>query len=70
MVALTYGVGGKNISIALALAVLFFSPLTVVIIAIKSLILVLFMAGFFKLSSRIKERWNVPTAEQGQIDIL
>jgi len=37
MVALVYGVGGKNISIALALAVVFFSSLTVMIIAIKPL---------------------------------
>jgi len=58
MVALTYGVGGKNISIALALAVLFFSPLTVMIIAIKPLIQVLFMAGFYRFSRRIKGVWE------------
>ncbi len=58
MVALTYGVGGKNISIALALAVLFFSPLTVMIIAIKPLVQVLFMAGFFRFSSRLRRRWD------------
>lgn len=57
MVALTYGVGGKNISIALALAVLFFSPLTVMIIAVKALIQVLFMAGFYRISSRLKVLW-------------
>lgn len=58
MVALTYGVGGKNISIALALAVLFFSPLTVMIIAVKPLIQVSFMAGFFRISPRLKKYWN------------
>ena len=58
MVALTYGVGGKNISVALALAVLFFSPLTVMIIAIKPLIQVLFMAGFFRFSSRLRPLWD------------
>lgn len=57
MVALTYGVGGKNISIALALAVLFFSPLTVMIIAVKPLVQVLFMAGFFRFSVRLKKMW-------------
>ncbi len=65
MVALTYGVGGKNISIALALAVLFFSPRTVMIIAINPPIQVLFMVGFFKLSSRIKDQWNVSILKQG-----
>lgn len=58
MVALTYGVGGKNISIALALAVLFFSPLTVMIIAVKPLIQVLFMAGFYRLAPHLKARWK------------
>ncbi|MGE4424090.1 MAG: arsenic resistance protein [Pseudodesulfovibrio sp.] len=68
MVALTYGVGGKNISIALALAVLFFSPLTVMIIAVKPLIQVLFMAGFFKFASRIKDRWDVSFVRQRQTE--
>lgn len=58
MVALTYGVSGKNISIALALAVMFFSPLTVMIIAVKPLIQVCFMAGFFKLTPKLKEYWE------------
>ena len=57
MVALTYGVSGKNISIALALAVVFFAPLTVMIIAIKPLIQVLFMAGFYKLTPRLQKYW-------------
>jgi ACR3 family arsenite efflux pump ArsB len=58
MVALTYGVGGKNISIALALSLLFFSSLTVMIIAIKPLVQVLFMAGFYRISSRLKGLWH------------
>lgn len=58
MVALTFSVVGKNIAIALALAVLFFSPLTVMIIAIKPLIQVLFMAGFYRLSPRLKKVWR------------
>ncbi len=66
MVALTYGVGGKNISIALALAVLFFSPLTVMIIAIKPLVQVLFMAGFFRISSRLKGLWNNSEYDRGK----
>lgn len=57
MVALAYGVSGKNISIALALAVVFFSPLTVMIIAIKPLVQVLFMAGFFRLTPALHKYW-------------
>lgn len=62
MIALTFGVGGKNISIALALAILFFGPLTVMIIAIKPLIQVMFMAGFYRLSSRLQKVWGVKEA--------
>ncbi|MDZ7580808.1 MAG: bile acid:sodium symporter [Deltaproteobacteria bacterium] len=65
-VALTYGVGGKNISIALALAVLFFSPLTVMIIAIKPLVQVLFMAGFLRLSARLKVLWDDKGGDRAQ----
>jgi len=57
MVALAYGVSGKNISIALALAVVFFSPLTVMIIAIKPLVQVLFMTGFFRLTPALQKYW-------------
>lgn len=68
MVALTYGVSGKNISIALALAVLFFSPLTVMIIAIKPLIQVLFMAGFLRLTPYLHKNWTkaTPVPETGK----
>lgn len=67
MVAFTYGVSGKNISIALALAVVFFSPLTVMIIAVKPLIQVQFMAGFYRLSPVLKAYWDrvLPDHEQG-----
>ncbi len=58
MVALTFGVGGKNISIALALAMIFFGPLTVMIIAMKPLVQVIFMAGFYKATPFLKERWH------------
>jgi ACR3 family arsenite efflux pump ArsB len=72
MVALTYGVGGKNIFIALALAVLFFSPLTVMIIAIKPLVQVLFMAGFYRIAPRLRGLWGKaeggePRADQAPI---
>ncbi len=62
MIALTFGVGGKNISIALALALLFFGPLTVMIIAIKPLIQVMFMAGFYRLSPRLQKVWHLKEA--------
>ncbi|AEG13926.1 Bile acid:sodium symporter [Desulfofundulus kuznetsovii DSM 6115] len=65
MVALAYGVSGKNISIALALAVVFFSPLTVMIIAVKPLIQVLFMAGFFRLSPYLQKYWVKVVPEPG-----
>jgi ACR3 family arsenite efflux pump ArsB len=66
MVALAYGVSGKNISIALALAVVFFSPLTVMIIAIKPLVQVLFMAGFYRLTPTLQKYWaqNVKPARE------
>lgn len=68
MVALAYGVSGKNSSIALALAVVFFSPLTVMIIAIKPLIQVLFMAGFLRLTSVLQNYWTkvVPSSKTGK----
>ncbi|SHE39186.1 Arsenite efflux pump ArsB, ACR3 family [Desulforamulus putei DSM 12395] len=67
MVALTYGVSGKNISIALALAVLFFSPLTVMIIAVKPLIQVCFMAGFFRLTGKLKAYWDRVLPAEGNL---
>lgn len=43
--------------IAVPLAVVFFPPLTVMIIAIKPLIQVLFMAGFFRLTPVLHKYW-------------
>lgn len=58
MIALTFGVGAKNISIALALAMLFFGPLTVMIIAMKPLIQVIFVAGFYRLTPLLRQKWR------------
>jgi len=58
MVALVYSVLGKNISIALALAVVFFSSKTVMIIAIKPLIQVIFMIGFLKFTTPLRKHWS------------
>lgn len=55
-VALAYGTAGKNISIALALASLFFSPLTVFVLALKPIIQIAFMAWFLRLTPRL-EKW-------------
>lgn len=57
MVAFSYGVAGKNISIALALATIFFSPLTVLVLALKPVIQIAFMTLFLRLSPRLGERW-------------
>lgn len=54
MVAFSYGVAGKNISIALALAIIFFSPMTVLVLAIKPIIQVAFMTAFLRLSPWLK----------------
>jgi ACR3 family arsenite efflux pump ArsB len=58
MVAMTYGVGGKNMAIALALAIVYFSPLTVMIVAMKPLIQVMFMGGFNRLAPRLRGWWE------------
>lgn len=58
MIALTFSVSGKNISITLALALLFFGPLTVMIIAIMPLVQVMFMAGFYRLSFLLRKVWG------------
>ncbi len=54
MVAFTYSVAGKNISIALALATLFFSPLTVVVLAMKPVIQIGFMGVFLRILPNLK----------------
>ncbi|HMM37540.1 MAG TPA: bile acid:sodium symporter [Desulfovibrio sp.] len=48
MIAFTYGVAGKNIAIALALATIFFSPMTVLVLAIKPVVQIAFMALFLR----------------------
>ncbi len=63
-VALAYGTAGKNISIALALASLFFSPLTVFVLALKPIIQIAFMAGFLRLTPRL-EKWFPHEARAG-----
>ena len=57
MVALTFGVGAKNITIALALAMIFFGPLTVMILAMKPLVQVIFVAGFCRITPFLRQRW-------------
>ena len=58
MVSLFYGVVGKNASIALALAVIFFSPLTVLLLAVKPLVQISFLTTFHKLSPYLEKRWH------------
>ena len=53
IIAVTYAVGGKNISLALALAAQFFSPLTVVMLAINPLNQMPAMASFLRWSARL-----------------
>lgn len=57
MIAFSYGVAGKNIAIALALATVFFSPMTVLVLAIKPVIQISFMVIFLRLSPRLKQRF-------------
>lgn len=61
MIAFAYGTAGKNISIALGLATLFFSPMTVLVLALKPIIQISFMAAFLRLSPRLRS-WFVPAA--------
>jgi len=56
MVAFSYGVAGKNISIALAIATTFFSPLTVLVLALKPIIQIGFMTLFLRLTARL-QKW-------------
>lgn len=57
MIAFSYGVAGKNIAIALALATVFFSPMTVLVLAIKPVIQITFMVAFLRLSPWLKRRF-------------
>lgn len=65
MVAFVYGTAGKNISIALALAALFFSPLTMLVLAMKPIIQIGFMATFLRILPRVSKwfRHQTPSAE-------
>ncbi|GAB6157214.1 arsenic resistance protein [Desulfotomaculum varum] len=58
MAAVSFSIAGKNMAISLAIAVLFFSPLTVVVVAIMPLVQVIFMATYYKLSHRIQALWS------------
>ncbi|WP_072866159.1 arsenic resistance protein [Desulforamulus hydrothermalis] len=58
MAAVSFSIAGKNLAISLAIAVLFFSPLTVVVVAIMPLVQVIFMASYYKLSHRIQTLWS------------
>ncbi len=68
MVAFAYGTAGKNISIALALATIFFSPLTVLVLALKPVIQISFMAIFLRLSARLT-RWFTPVARSAEVAV-
>jgi len=57
MVAFAYGVAGKNISIALALATIFFGPLTVLVLALKPVIQISFMAIFLRLVPGLQKQF-------------
>ncbi|RMF00981.1 MAG: arsenic resistance protein [Chloroflexi bacterium] len=59
MVAFAYGTAGKNISIALALATIFFGPLTVLVLALKPIIQISFMAIFLRLAPGL-QKWFAP----------
>lgn len=59
MIAFAYGTAGKNISIALALATIFFGPLTVLVLALKPIIQIAFMAIFLRISGKLTQ-WFAP----------
>ncbi|WP_448336264.1 arsenic resistance protein [Bellilinea sp.] len=66
MVAFVYGTAGKNISIALALAALFFSPLTVLVLALKPIIQIGFMATFLRILPKTVKWFSRQTAPVDQ----
>ena len=66
MVAFAYGTAGKNISIALALATIFFGPLTVLVLALKPIIQIGFMAGFLRLAPGL-QRWFAPAPHHHEL---
>lgn len=66
MVAFAYGTAGKNISIALALATIFFGQLTVLVLALKPVIQIGFMAIFLRLSARLA-KWFTPVVHSSAL---
>ncbi|MEL7564563.1 MAG: bile acid:sodium symporter [Dehalobacterium sp.] len=66
MVSFYYGVGSKNSSVALAIAVVSFSSLTVLILAARLIIQLGFLIGFLKLSPYIQTYWSkvIPITEK------
>lgn len=66
MVAFAYGTAGKNISIALALASIFFNPLTVLVLALKPIIQISFMAIFLRISPRLS-KWFETGSKPGEL---
>ena len=57
MITLFYGVGGKNAAIPLALAVVFFSPLTIFLLAVKLVVQISFLTGFYKITPYLEAYW-------------
>ncbi len=68
MIAFAYGTAGKNISIALALATIFFSPMTVLVLALKPVIQIGFMAAFLRLAPRLRQ-WFVPISAGPHVSV-
>ncbi len=68
MVAFAYGTAGKNISIALALATIFFSPLTVLVLALKPIIQIGFMAVFLRLAPGL-QKWFAPAPHHHEVTV-
>jgi ACR3 family arsenite transporter len=67
MVAFSYGVAGKNMSIALALATIFFSPMTVLVLAIKPIIQIIFMTVFLRLSPWLRGKLFIPRIQEARV---
>lgn len=66
MIAFSYGVAGKNISIALALATIFFSPMTVLVLALKPVIQIAFMTAFLRISPWLKAKFFLQPVQAQQ----
>ena len=67
MIAFSYGVAGKNISIALALATIFFSPMTVLVLALKPIIQISFMTIFLRISPWLKTNMFTAKGQTTQV---